>query len=517
MSKLIGVILLAFCTFVSFAQPKLNYRFKKTNTGLQYKIIKKGKGRKVQSSLRCFFDYSYFHKSDTGKIKTIVEYAYKDFIIGQEEVLKGWDEAFLLLREGDSAIFSIPPSLAYGNKKVGTILPNSTLFLIVRLKKVQDAFFNHTGKDTITFSSGLKKILVEKGIGIKPSNFNEVRMRFTGYAYSTTGFKRVFQSSYTNSAEAVFQLGTGRMLRGMDEGVASMEVGEKATLIIPPQLGFGSQQVGLLLPNSIIYIDIELVSSNFPVFQPQQKNIHYFSDSSFLSFLNKKDTTRISYEDIVSFNYKIYYFIEEGKPLVFDNSYERLQPVVQRPGSGLGLPFADLGLLQMGSGEKSVLKLPSKEVSKYSNNPKLLTTPFVFIDLDIVKVEKYPFMKLTGSDTVLKYSGLKYINNLIGSGDSVKRGDVVTVFYTVYCLNDSGVRRVLDCSYEKGKVMEIIVGSGNNIPGVEEGLLGMRNGGSRRLIIPPYLGYGDNGLQENGLPPKTDLIFDIESIQILKK
>ena len=210
MSKLIGVILLAFCTFVSFAQPKLNYRFKKTNTGLQYKIIKKGKGRKVQSSLRCFFDYSYFHKSDTGKIKTIVEYAYKDFIIGQEEVLKGWDEAFLLLREGDSAIFSIPPSLAYGNKKVGTILPNSTLFLIVRLKKVQDAFFNHTGKDTITFSSGLKKILVEKGIGIKPSNFDEVRMRFTGYAYSTTGFKRVFQSSYTNSAEAVFQLEIGR-------------------------------------------------------------------------------------------------------------------------------------------------------------------------------------------------------------------------------------------------------------------------------------------------------------------
>ena len=252
--------LLLLFYFSVFSQPKIKFRYKKTPSGLEYKIFKKGKGRIVQPSLRCFVNYSFYHKSDTGSLKSIVEFSNKDFIVGQEEVLKGWDEGFLLLKEGDSAVFKIPPSLAYGNKKVGSVLPNSTLYLFTRLLKVQDAFFDHKGKDTVAFTSGLKKILFSKGNSIKPNPYDEVRMRFTGYVYSTTGFRRVFQSSYTNSAEAVFQLGTGRMLKGMDEGVATMFIGEKSTFIVPPHLGYGDQQVGRILPNTTLYFDVELMN-----------------------------------------------------------------------------------------------------------------------------------------------------------------------------------------------------------------------------------------------------------------
>ena len=502
--------------FVGYSQPSIKFRFKKTDSGLQYKIIKRGKGRKVEPSVRCFVAYSYFHKTDTTELKPIVELSTKDFIVGQEEVLKGWDEGFLLLKEGDSAVFKIPSSSAYGNKKVGPVLPNSTLYLFARLLKVQDAFFNHSGKDTLHFSSGLKKILVSKGSGDRPKPFDNVRMQFTGYVYSTKGFKQVFQSSYTNSAEAIFQLATGRMLKGMDEGVASMEVGEKSTLIIPPNLGFGDQQVGRLLPNTTLYIDIELLSSEFPVLRKTMGDTIALPDTTRLVWFVKKDTARISCEDLVTYHFKSYYYTNDGNPLVFDNSFERLKPIIQRPLSGVGVSFADQGLLKMGSGEKALITMSPEKASRFSKNPNLSKSKIVYFEVHVVKVSKFPFMSISSSDTLHKYSGLKIIEGRIGQGDSISRGTAVRVAYTVYYLDQSGNRRILDCTRETGRAMELIVGEGKNIPGFEEGLLGMKKGGSRRLIIPPFLGYGDAGLPENGLPPMTNLVFDIEEIEILK-
>lgn len=515
--KQLSFLIFIFGALRVFAQPDITFRYKKTSSGLEYKILKKGKGRKVQASVRCFVSYSYYHKTDTGTLKAITELSKKDFIVGQDDVLKGWDEGFLLLKEGDSAVFKIPPDLAYGNKKVGSVLPNSTLYLFARLTKVQDAFFDHRNKDTIKFPSGLKKILVSKGYGQLPQPFDNVRMQFTGYVYSTKGFRQVFQSSYTNSAEAVFQLGTGRMLKGMDEGVASMEVGERATLIIPPNLGFGSQQVGRLLPNSTLYIDIELIKSEFPVIKEFVLDTIHLIDTSKLVLYVKKDTARISVEDIVTYNFKAYYLTNDGKPLVFDNSFERLTPIIQRPLSGIGMSFIDQSLLHLGSGEKALVILPSEKARRFSKNPNLVNIDEVYFEIQIDRVSKFPFMDINAKDTLLKYSGLKIIEGKIGTGDSIVRGTSVRAVYSVYYRDKYGNRRILDCTRETGRAMELIVGGGKNISGFEEGLLGMKPGGNRRLIIPPYLGYGDAGLPESGLPPMTDLIFDIEQIEILRQ
>jgi FKBP-type peptidyl-prolyl cis-trans isomerase len=509
----------SFCclsTNFLISQSDFDYRFKTTKSGLAYKILKKGKGKKVENSTRCFVLYSYYHKTDTGKIKTIVENAKKDFIIGQDDVLKGWDEGFQLLKEGDSVVMRIPPSLAYRDKKMGSIQPNSTLYLRARLFKVQDAFFNHSGKDTITYPSGLKKILVTIGSGPVPQKNEMVRMRFTGYVYSTKGFRQVFESSYTNSAEAVFQLGTGRMLKGMDEGVATMQVGEKSTFIIPPSIGFGDKQAGRILPNTTLHIDIELVSADFPVLMPKGVDTLALLDSSRILPVRIRDSVRITKEDIVTFNFKSYYFDSTGKPLVFDNSFERLQPIVQRPGSEMGFTFLNEVLMKMGSGEKAVVILPSVKAMRFTKNPNLQFVKDVFFDIHIEKVEKYPFMKIMTIDTVKKYSGLKYLEGAVGRGDTIRKGSTVSVQYSVYFYDSSGVRYLLDGTRESGKRMELVVGQGSKIPGFEEGLLGMLAGGSRRLIIPPYLGYGDAGLPDNGLPPNKDLIFDIENVLILK-
>ena len=101
-------------------------------------------------------------------------------------------------------------------------------------------------------------------------------------------------------------------------------------------------------------------------------------------------------------------------------------------------------------------------------------------------------------------------------GNEVKKGNTVKIAYTIYTVDNKGARLVLDCSRDSGKYLDIEVGAGKNIKGVEEGLIGMKTGSTKRLIIPPALGYGENGLPEKGIPAKTNLIFDIESLEIIK-
>ena len=139
----------------------------------------------------------------------------------------------------------------------------------------------------------------------------------------------------------------------------------------------------------------------------------------------------------------------------------------------------------------------------------------VYFDLYIEDVIPYPFMVIANQDTIKTQSGLVYLENNIGFGDTVKNGTKVKVAYTVFYVNSNGRKIILDGSRDSGKWLEATIGDGSNVKGFEEGCIGILNGGSRRLIIPPALGYGENGLPERGIPPGVDLIFDIERCEII--
>jgi FKBP-type peptidyl-prolyl cis-trans isomerase len=125
-------------------------------------------------------------------------------------------------------------------------------------------------------------------------------------------------------------------------------------------------------------------------------------------------------------------------------------------------------------------------------------------------------MNLLSKDTITSNSGLRSIYNSTGFGNEVKKGNTVKIAYTIYIIDEKGLRHILDGTRDSGKYIDIEVGAGKNISGVEEGLIGMKTGSTKRLIIPPSLGYGENGLPEKGIPAKTNLIFDIESLEIIK-
>ncbi len=100
---------------------------------------------------------------------------------------------------------------------------------------------------------------------------------------------------------------------------------------------------------------------------------------------------------------------------------------------------------------------------------------------------------------------------VVGSGAIAVTGDTLTVHYVGTLTNG----QKFDSSYDRGQPFPFRLGAGSVIAGWDQGLVGMRVGGKRRLTIPPALGYGS---QANGpIPANSTLIFEIDLISIAGK
>ncbi len=106
-------------------------------------------------------------------------------------------------------------------------------------------------------------------------------------------------------------------------------------------------------------------------------------------------------------------------------------------------------------------------------------------------------------------SGLKISDITPGSGDPVKIGDTVSVHYTGYLVDG----QKFDSSLDRNAPFEFIVGQRQVIAGWDEGLLGMKVGGKRTLLIPPELAYGFQGYPPI-IPGNATLRFEIELLEI---
>lgn len=99
---------------------------------------------------------------------------------------------------------------------------------------------------------------------------------------------------------------------------------------------------------------------------------------------------------------------------------------------------------------------------------------------------------------------------VVGNGPEVMEGDRISVHY-VGKLDDG---TIFDSSRERGKPFEFVLGTGEVIPGWDKGLVGMRVGGIRRLVIPPEMAYGSTGFGDV-IPPNATLTFEIELLDII--
>ena len=117
----------------------------------------------------------------------------------------------------------------------------------------------------------------------------------------------------------------------------------------------------------------------------------------------------------------------------------------------------------------------------------------------------------SAADTVSTPSGLKYKDEVVGTGPEPKSGQSVSVHYTGW-LDDKGKPgKKFDSSRDRGQPFSFTLGAGQVIKGWDEGVATMHAGGRRTLIIPPELGYGARGAG-GVIPPGATLIFDVELI-----
>jgi peptidylprolyl isomerase len=116
-------------------------------------------------------------------------------------------------------------------------------------------------QNVVTTPSGLKYIDLKVGTGASPRTGQTCVMHYTGWLYENGKKGAKFDSSVDRGEPFEFKIGMGQVIAGWDEGVATMKVGGKRTLIIPPALGYGARGAGgVIPPNATLLFDVELLA-----------------------------------------------------------------------------------------------------------------------------------------------------------------------------------------------------------------------------------------------------------------
>jgi peptidylprolyl isomerase len=228
--------------------------------------------------------------------------------------------------------------------------------------------------------SGLQYVDTKEGTGEEPATGQNCAVHYTGWLWENGAKGKKFDSSLDRGTPFSFHVGEHEVIKGWDEGVASMKVGGKRELLIPPELAYGARAVGGVIPaNSTLFFEVELLE------------------------LREK--------------------------------WEKTE------------------------------------------------------------------------------SGLEYMDSKVGTGAEPKAGQTCEVHYTGWLWQNGGKGKEFDSSVRRGQPFPFAVGEGQVIKGWDEGVLGMKPGGKRRLRIPAKLGYGADG-SPPVIPPDATLLFDVELLRV---
>ena len=385
---------------------------------------------------------------------------------------------------------------------------------IVTLLLLQVSYQIYSQMDNLQkTASGLQYSILKKGNGIRPEQGDKVFVHYVGKLMNDT----IFDSSYKRGEPFSFNLGEGRVIKGWDEGIALLQEGDSALLIIPPDLGYGNRAIGSIPANSTLKFIVSLEKvEKAPKIEPFDiTNKETETTESGLKIVRVKKAEKDAIKPSIGDNVVVPYtgYFEDGK--IFDSSVRRGEPITFTLGKGQVIKGWEEGISLLAKGEKARLIIPyNLAYGENGRPPAIPPKANLIFDVELVDVHKQitaiPF-DTKGKDTIKTASGLKYIivQKAEKNAKKAENGKMVKVHYTGYFKDG----RIFDSSVQRGQPFSFKIGGGMVIKGWDEGVALMKVGEKFRFIIPYQLAYGENGYP-GVIPPKTDLIFDIELLEV---
>jgi peptidylprolyl isomerase len=266
----------------------------------------------------------------------------------------------------------------------------------------------------------------------------------------------------------------------------------------PPEIA-GEQ---ITTESGLVYID----------FEPGTGEIARIGDTVAVNYTGWLQDTGVMFDSSVSRTSAFQVVIGAGD--VIQGWDEGLQGIAEGGKRRLiippGLAYGETGQGSIPPNATLIFDIELVDILVPAPAPTALPTPTPPAQTPGVPDESPP--DVSGAEITLD-SGLVYIDFAPGTtGEIAETGDTVAVNYTGW-LQDTG--EMFDSSVSRDSTYPVTIGAGGVIPGWEQGLIGLAEGGSRRLIIPPALAYGETG--QGSIPPNATLIFDIVLVDILAK
>ena len=235
----------------------------RTESGLAYVDVTEGTGELPEAEHTCVVHYTGWlwdheakrkgKKFDTSKERddsSVDRGTPYTFHLGVGEVIKGWDEGISGMRAGGKRELLVPAALAFGARGAGGVIPpNATLFYEVELLEIWEKT-----------DSGLEYFDLKEGSGAQPRTGQTCMIHYAGWLWRSNARAKKFVSTFDREEPFSFSLGSDDVLKGRDEGVATMKVGGKRKLLIPSRLAYAAAGLGEdIPPNSTVYLEVELL------------------------------------------------------------------------------------------------------------------------------------------------------------------------------------------------------------------------------------------------------------------
>ncbi|KAL3051518.1 peptidyl-prolyl cis-trans isomerase FKBP10 [Trematomus bernacchii] len=395
-------------------------------------------------------------------------------LLGEGRLVAGIDKGLQGMCVNERRTITVPPHLAYGSAGAGDVVPpDTTLMFELHLLDLWNKA-DLVATKTISTPKDCKR-------SVMSTDF--VRYHFNGTLLDGT----VFDSSYNRHQTHNTLVGEGWLVKGLEEGLLGMCVGEIRNIIIPPFKAYGEKGSGKEIPpQATLVYDILL------------EDIHNAKDNITIesSVVPESCTRKSVVGDYVRYHYNGTFL--NGK--IFDTSYQRNSTYNTYIGMGYVIAGMDQALLGICIGERRRVIIPPHLAYGEQGAGDIIPRSAVLVfDVHIIDFHN-------PNDTV----SIAITHKPAACNETTAANDLVRYHYNCTLVDGTP----LFSSHDYEHLQDAVLGSDKVIDGLDEGLRGMCVGEKRVITVPPHLGHGEKGA--TGVPSSAVLVFDVELVSFEK-